>query len=247
MKMHAAVYWRITMSLATAVVYVGIPWNLAVADGTLPSSTPATVPTPQAAPAATVDARAPALPVGVSEVVKLYQGGLSKEFIVGYIENSVLPFHLTAEGAIYLQHLGVSQEVISALIHRDGELQRQSAAAYQQQQQAAANNQDLAGNPAPSVVIPVTPPPEVPYAYQDASAPVVYRDYAVYPYYGYDYPYFYGSEVLIGGGFGFRHRSGFGSGFGGRGGRDGGARGGFGERGGVGRGGFSGGHGGGHR
>jgi hypothetical protein len=173
-----------------------------------------------------------------SEVVKLYQGGLSKDFIVGYIENSVLPFHLTAEGAIYLQHLGVPQEVISALIHRDGELQRQSAAAYQQQQQAAVNNQVLAGNPAPSAVMPGTPPPVVPNTYPEASAPVVYPDYAAYPYYG--YPYFYGPEVLIGGGFGFRH--GFGSGFGGHGGRDGGARGGFGGRGGVGRGGFGGGH-----
>jgi hypothetical protein len=242
MKMHASFYWRITMSLGMAVVSVGIPWNLAVADGTLPSSAPATVPTPQAAPAATADAQAPVLPFGVSEVVKLYQGGLSKDFIVGYIENSVLPFHLTAEEAIYLQHLGLPQEVISALIHRDGELQGQSAAAYQQQQQTAANNQVLAGNPAPSAVMPGTAPPAVPNTYPEAPAPVVYPDYAAYPNYG--YPYFYGPEVLIGGGFGFRH--GFG-GHGGHGGRDGGARGGFGGRGGVGRGGFGGGHGGGHR
>jgi hypothetical protein len=188
MKMHASVCLSRTISLATAVVSVGIPWNLAVADDSLPSSAPATVPTPQPASEATAAAPAPALPFGVSEVVRMYQGGIGKDIIVGYIENTVLPFHLTADGQIYLQHLEVPQEVISALIHRDGELQRQSAAAHQQQQQPAANNQALPGNPTPTVVMPSTPAPVVPYAYPDASALVVYPDYDAYPYYG--YPYF---------------------------------------------------------
>ena len=203
MKMHASVYWRRTVSLGTAVVSVGIPWNLALADDTLPNSAAGTAPAPQAAPEATADTQAPALPFGVSEVVKMYQGGIGKDIIVGYIKNTVLPLHLTPDGEIYLQHSGVPQEVISALIHRDGELQKQAAAAYQQrqQQEAAANNQVLAGNPTPIVAVPSTPPPVVPYAYPDASASVVYPDYAAYPYYG--YPYFYGPDVFICDGFGF--------------------------------------------
>jgi hypothetical protein len=43
--------------------------------------------------------------LGVSDVVKMYQGGVGKEIIVAYIETTVLPFHLTADGEIYLQHL----------------------------------------------------------------------------------------------------------------------------------------------
>jgi len=242
MKKHASIYWVSLISLATAVVFIGVPWNLAAADGTLSNSAPATVTTPPAAPAASVGASAPALAFGVSEVVKMYQGGINKDVLVGYIENTVLPFHLNADGIIYLKQLGMPQEVTSALIRRDGELQKQADAAYQQQslayqqqQQATAaapaNNQVVAGNTAPPVVMPSTPPPVV-YPYPDVAAapPVVYPDYGVYPYYG--YPYYYGPNVIIGGGWGWGWGpGGWGWGWG---------------RGGHGHGGY-GGHGGGHR
>ena len=174
----------------------------------------------------------------------MYQAGINKDIILGYIGNSVLPFHLTADGEIYLQRLGVPQEVMLALIRRDGELQRQAAAAYQQQQAAAtvaANNQVAAGIPDLTVATPSTPPPVVPDAYPDASAPVVYPDYGAYPYYG--YPFFYGPDVIIGGGFGFEHGRRFGRGDGHFG------HGGAGDRhfGGGGRGSFGGGRGGGRR
>lgn len=241
MKKHASIYGRITVSLVVAVVAVGIPSKLAAADGTVPGSGPATVPTPQVAPPATADAPAPALPLGVSEVLKMYQGGVGKDIIVAYIETNVLPFHLTADGEIYLQHLGVPPEVVLALIQRDGDLQKQSGAAYQAQQQqasvaAAASDQVVAGNPPSPAVVPSIPTPVDPYAYPDDSTTVIYPDYAAYPYYG--YPYFYGRNFIIRGGFGFER--GFGRGF--RGGFDRGR--GFG---GGGRGGFGGGHGGGHR
>jgi len=243
MKKHALFYLASLISITTTVVCLG-------ADDTLPNSATATVTTPTAAPAATVGAQAPALPYGVSEVVKMYQGGINKDVLVSYIENTVLPFHLNADGIIYLQHLGMPQEVTSALIRRDGELQKQAAATYQQQSiqqqqaaQAAANNPVVAGNTAPPMVMPSTPPPVVPYAYPDAASQVVYPDYTAYPYYG--YPYYYGPSFVIGGGWGWGWgghgwvgRGGFGpGGFG---------RGGFGGRGGFsgGRGGFSGGHGG---
>jgi hypothetical protein len=244
MKTHALVYWRSAISLATAVFPIGIPWNLAVADGTVPRSAPAAVATPQTVAAIQADARTPALPFGVSEVVKLYQGGIGKDVIVNYIENTVLPFHLTADGETYLQHLGMPQEVMSALIRRDGELQRQSVAADQRQPQqataiTAASNQ-VAATPNPPLVMSGAPPPVVSDAYPDASAPVVYPGYAAYPYYGCGYPYFYGPDVIIGGGFSFGR--GFGRGgreFGGSG-RSGFSRGGRGGSGG-------GGHGVGHR
>jgi hypothetical protein len=196
------------------------------------------------APAATAGTQVPLLPLGVSDVVKMYQGGVGKEIIVAYIETAVLPFHLTADGEIYLQHLGVPPEVILALIQRDGDLQRQSAATYQQQQlqvlaTPAASNQVVAINSPSPAVMPGTPSPVVPYAYPDDSAPVINPDYAAYPYSPYyAYPFFYGPDLIIGSGFGFGR--GIGRGF----------HGGF-DRGkgfsGGGRGGFGRGTGGGHR
>jgi hypothetical protein len=237
MKKHASVYWVALISLATAVVSIGFPWNLDAGDGPPSVSAPATVAT-----------QAPTLPLGVSEVVKMYQGGIAKDVLVSYIENNALPFHLTADGIIYLQHLGVPKEVTSALILRDGELQKQAVAAYRQQAQASQQqsasgasgyNQVGVANTAPSVPMPSTPAPAV-YPYAASAPPPVYPDYSAYPDYDYDYGYpYYGSGIVIGGGFGWGLGGYGGYGGGGRGGYGGASRGGFGggSRGGIGGGG----------
>src|ERR1700679_4277470 len=102
MKKHAPIYWASFISITTAVICIGVPWHLAMADDAVASGVAAPVATPAAAPAATVSPQAPALPYGVSEVLKMYQAGISKDVLVGYIENTVLPFHLNADGIIYL-------------------------------------------------------------------------------------------------------------------------------------------------
>jgi hypothetical protein len=159
----------------------------------------------------------------------MYQGGINKDVLVSYIENTALPFHLNADGIIYLQHLGMPQEVTSALIRRDGELQKQAAYAYQHQgvpqgqaAQATANNPMTTGNLAPPIVMPSTPAPVMPYP--ETTSQVVYPDYIDYPYYG--YPYYYGPSFVVGGGWGWGWggrgwaggRGGFGYGHGGFGG-----------------------------
>jgi hypothetical protein len=187
------------MSLATAVFSIGVPWKLAAADGPPSASAPATVTT-----------QASTFPLGVSEVVKMYKGGIGKDVLVSYIGNSALPFHLTADGIIYLQHLGVPNEVTSALILRDGELQKQAVAAAQQRVQASQQqpavgapgyNQVGVANSAPPVPMPSTPAPAV-YPYAASAPPPVYPDYSAYPDYDYGYPY-YSPGLVIGDGFGW--------------------------------------------
>ena len=244
MKKHTSVYWVGLIYLATAVVSIGVSRNLDAADGTPSASAPAIV-----------TAQSPAFPLGVSEVVKMYQGGIGKDVLVSYIENSALPFHLTADGIIYLQHLGMPKEVTSALILREGELQKQAVAAYQQRAQASQQqpatgapgyNQAGVGNTALPVPMPSTPAPAV-YPYAESAPPPVYPDYSAYPDYDYGYPY-YAPGLVIGGGYGWGW-GGYGRYGGGvRGGSGGGSRGGFGGGGRGGMGGGGGGHGGGgHR
>jgi hypothetical protein len=238
MKKHRSIYRVSLICFTTAALSAGVPWQPALADDALSNSAPAAVTVPVAP--------APALAFGVSEVVKMYQGGIGKDVLINYIDNSVLPFHLDANGIIYLQHLGLPQEVTSALIKRDGALQQQANAAYQQQSLAyaqpppptatAPNYPAAAGNTAPPVAMPDTPPPVAPYAYPPVAPPaVVAPDYGAAPYYG--YPYYYGPDVVI---------VGWGGGWGPGGGGWGWGRGGFG-RGGFGHGGFGGHGGGGHR
>jgi hypothetical protein len=191
----------------------------------------------------------PGLPFGASEVVKMYQGGIGKDVIINYVNNAVLPFHLTADNIIYLQSLGVPQEITKAVIVRDGQLQQQATMYAQQMAMSPANQMGAAPPPTQEapVATPSTPPPDIGYPY-DYSA-------AGYPYYYGGYPYYVGGGWWPGwyGGWGYRggygFRGGFGGGRGGFGGFHGGPaiRGGGGFGGGHGGGGFGGHGGGGHR
>lgn len=175
-------------------------------------------------------ASVPGLPYGVGEVLKLYQGGIKKDVIIQYINNTVLPYHLGADGIVYLQSLGVPQDITKAIIQRDGQLQQQQQAMQQYSQQpmppTTAPDGAVATPPPGQVGGPPTPPPSVTVV---GGADYPYYGYG-YPYYGYGWPYYYGGPVVIGGGWGW------GWGYGG-------FRGGYGGF----HGGFGGGHGGGHR
>ena len=235
MKNHSSVF-RIALAAITATaVYLGTPGSIASAQNT---------PTPNASVV-----QAPALAYGVGEVVKMYQGGINKDIIVNYINSTALPYSLNADGIIYLQTLGMPQEITKAVILRDGQLQQQQQRAnqqyYQQQQPMPGAMPALYGavatQPPMQVVTPTTPAPAVTVV--GSNYPVY--DYG-YPYYAYGGPCYYGPSVIIGGwgwGWGWGH-GGFRGGFGGF--RGGGGFGGFHSGGGF-HGGFGGGHGGGHR
>jgi hypothetical protein len=166
----------------------------------------------------------------------MYRGGINKDVIISYINNTSLPYHIGADGIIYLQTLGIPQEITQAMIQRDGQLQRQQATQQYRQQPMPApssgTNGAIAAQVPGQVVTPSTPPPEITVIGSDD---------------GYSYPYYYdgdyGPPVVVGGwgwgdGWGY---GGFRRGFGGF--HGGGGFGGFHGRGG---GGFHGGGGGGH-
>jgi uncharacterized membrane protein YgcG len=210
MKKYSTVF-RMALAAVTATAIAGF---CAIAGAQTSSTTNAAVATPP--PAASPPA--PTLLYGVGEVVKMYQGGINKEVIINYINNTALPYHLTADAIIYLQNLGMPQEITRAMIQRDGQLQQQQMAmqqAYQQQaMQAQASAQAQAqyapGAPQPppqDVAAPSTPPPAVTVVGSDYPA---YYDYG-YPYYGYGWPYYYGGPWVVGGwgwggrGWGYGH------------------------------------------
>jgi hypothetical protein len=246
MKICPSVLRIVLVSLTAAAVGLASS-QVAIAD-------PTNAPPPGTGPTAT--AMTPGLPFGASEVVKMYQGGIGKDVIVNYVENAVMPFHLSADNIIYLQSVGVPQEITKAIIVRDGQLQQQASLLYQQQMAVNSANQGASAPPMQQqepVLNPSTPPPAVGY-------PAPGYDYGA-GYYDAGYPYYYGPSVVIGGGWwpGFYggyggFRGGFGGYRGGFGGFHGGGGfgairggGGFGGHGGGGFGGGHGGGGGGHR
>jgi hypothetical protein len=71
----------------------------------------------------------PGLASGVSEVMKMFKGGVPADIIAGYVNNSTLSFYLSADNILSLQQQGVPAPVIMAMIQRYGELQRQTGMA----------------------------------------------------------------------------------------------------------------------
>jgi hypothetical protein len=176
-------YWSVfSMALAAitaTAVCLGVPPSSANAQNTSTTSSSAT--TPRAAGVTQI----PALPYGAGEVVKMYQAGINKDIIVSYINSTALPYHLSADGIIYLRSLGLPQEVTQSLIQRDGQLQQQAMQQYSYQQQMAAATATANGVAAQSpaqVVTPTTPAPSV-----------MVIGGSDYPYnYDYGYPYYSG-------------------------------------------------------
>ncbi|MGD0412460.1 MAG: hypothetical protein ABSC18_12260 [Verrucomicrobiota bacterium] len=158
-------------------------------------------------------AQTPALPSGVSEVTKMFKGGISADIMVSYINNSPLSFYLSADNLIALQQEGVPTPVLTAMMRRYGELQRQTgmAAGAPIQVPAQAAAPQYAGAP---VQVPAQAPAPQYYSYDSyAPAPppasysyVAAPSYPVYGPYYYDpfyYPWYpFGGPVVFDFGFG---------------------------------------------
>jgi hypothetical protein len=263
--------FRIALAAITATaVLLSASWSASAQNASTPNASPTTANpsgvfpgpgtpgtttfTPASGGAAT--SQNLTLSYGVGEVVKMYQGGINKDVIINYINNTSFAYKLTADGIIYLQSLGMPQEITKAMILRDGQLQQQGMQQpypqYYSGQPApppgVPPNGYAAGQPPPQVATPSTPPPDV---------TVIGSDYPVYdagyPYYYSAYPYYWPPVVV--GGWGWGRGWGYGGwhgGFGGFHGGVGGFHGGFaggGFHGAVGGGAShgGGGHGGGHR
>jgi len=173
-------------------------------------TTAAAVPTAQ-----TAAPQAPAFPEGVNEVLKLQKGGVPADIIVHYVNNSPLSFYLSADNVIYLQQQDVPAQVITTMIQRNGDMQRQTAQAqaqiapppvaqapaasygYPPEDPAANFNNALQVRAANPVYYP-TPAPSYPVYY-----PTYYDSYGYYP-----YAYDYWPAVTFGfgfGGYGYGH------------------------------------------
>lgn len=118
----------------------------------------------------------------LTEIIKLVQAGVSEEVMLTYIINSTNVYHLGSDEIVYLNDLGVSTEVVTALIQKDTSpealAQKQAATAAAPLPPGVALNKPAANvypptSPSQSVVNPpdgtsVTP------TYEEEPAPPTY-------------------------------------------------------------------------
>jgi len=218
MKQQLSIFKTILSGSAVAAMAMAMP-HQAVADTTIGATSIVQTGSPANA--------VPGMAYGVSEVLKMYQGNVSQDVIVGFVQSSALPYHMTADNIIYLRHAGMPNPIITSMLQRDGQLQQQSAAAYQQNAASAPPSQQP-----PGVVIPSTPAPQVysspnatviggaypDYNYASPNATVISQPYPYnyaypdYSYSGYPYGYWPGAYLGLGWGWGGYYHGGYGHG-----------------------------------
>src|SRR6266550_1176605 len=180
--------FRVTLALMTfAALLIGARSEPAKTNTDASQDTAVTQTQPSAAPSSktngTKQAAQPArLSFGVDEVVKMHQGGVETDVVLNYIENSSVPYHLSAEEVVHLHDIGVPSQIITTLIRHGAKVQQQANAASALIQQKATEEAKAASayvNPYPPAVY-AAPAPVVNYTY-------AYPTYVntAYPAYGY--------------------------------------------------------------
>jgi len=97
----------------------------------------------------------------LAQVIRLTQAGVDESVIMTYVTNSGSTFNLDSDKIIYLKDIGLPNEVVTAIMQRDQQLQQQMAAsAYQPPAQPAPDTTDQPET-APPPEQPVEQPAEV--------------------------------------------------------------------------------------
>ena len=121
----------------------------------------------------TVKADSVSVSPGLAEVVKLAQAGVSEEVMLAYVDKYTGSFNVGADQILYLNDLGVSSTVITAMLKRDGNTSATAnAAAPVSVAPTAPATPVYAEATAPTVATAVAPPPtstEVSYFYDSLS------------------------------------------------------------------------------
>jgi hypothetical protein len=149
----------ISLSCATLMAFAALPVHSQPA--------PQTVPEGAEGPAATPPSVSPA----VAEVIRLAQSGVGDDVVLAYIQNSAGGFNLSADQILYVRDVGLSSEIISAMLNKDANSRN-----------APPSAQPLPSAPAPQPAPPLAPtvPVEAPLTPQEpaeVSSPPVQVNY----------------------------------------------------------------------
>jgi hypothetical protein len=119
-----------------------------------------------------------------TEVVKLHESMVGEEVVISFVESTVYPFRLSADQIVYLQDIGLSEDIVQAMIKRDTVLASGSHVAstgLDLPVAAPSSQADVSGNDvlsapavgeAPDTRIPVAAVTEPVYAGQSSSSSV---------------------------------------------------------------------------
>jgi hypothetical protein len=116
-------------------------------------------------------------PSGVEDVAKLAKSGVDESVVLSFVQNSTVPYRLSADEIIKLRDQGISAKVITTMLQRGAELREQSAQALKES--ATRYAQSAPAQPATTYSYPATT------TYVAPASTIVY--FPSYPSYSYSY------------------------------------------------------------
>ena len=112
-----------------------------------------------AAPAPVAVPAPPQLSPGALEIVQLAQARVGDPVLLVYVERSKTPYRLQVNDVLYLQDLGISDEVIAAMLRHDGDTEGAAAVVAEAAEEAPAEATPPAEMAVPAeTAAPVEPP-----------------------------------------------------------------------------------------
>jgi hypothetical protein len=184
--------------------------------------------TPSVTPALAAPAAPPAvapkdLSKGAGDIIKLFHAGKKDNVLIFYAQNAGLDYKLSADDIIYLKSVGLSENVITAMMEADKEREKSLAVRFDDDRNTSAS---VSAPPAETTRR--TPPAAQTAAAIDdpqLSSVPVFPDYSSYPNYygpldpaGDSSPHYPRVSVSVGVGVGLGFQNGFYGGYGGYGG-----------------------------
>ena len=82
--------------------------------------------------------------LGIPDIVRLVQGGVDQQVVLAYIKSSQVPFTLTSQQVLQMHTLGVSPDIIKAIIDRGIEVRTEQAQSFREQQERLAQQRQQA-------------------------------------------------------------------------------------------------------
>jgi hypothetical protein len=141
--------------------------TIVAAPSPAPDSAPAEAPAPAGetndVAVAAVPAQRPPLPTVVNEILDLSAAAVGDQVLLEYVKKAQVAYELSADDVLYLKDVGLSDDVIAAIVRRGNELREQGAPRAAVQATTAppppvTATAEAAPNPPPQTVTQVPPP-----------------------------------------------------------------------------------------
>lgn len=118
---------------------------------------------------------------GTTDIIKLFRAGKKDNVLIFYVNNAGLEYKLSADDIIYLKAIGISKDVITAMMDSDKDRQKSVIVQAELERPIFAPEVPTVTTPEAAPPIAVQQPTPVAEDQVQSAPTVIYPDYSAYP------------------------------------------------------------------